>query len=411
MSLARTALLKISDSQWMREHGVKAPFVRRAVATFMPGETAADMLNAATAQAAEGVGAVFTRLGENVLDMAEAQRVTDHYLERDRGGARAAAGVRAVDQAHAARSRRRSGSRVRQRPRHRPGGRPGRQLLLGGHGTVPLRRRTLDVVRRLRARVPRIGVALQAYLHRTSDDAASMIARGIGIRLVKGAYSEPPSVAFPKKADVDANYVKLARLMMSPGARASGSRAVFGTHDTAIIKAIEQHGDGQGLAPTDYEVHMLYGIQRGEQRRLARDRKTYGCSSPTAPTGSPGTCGGWPSGRPTSGSWPRASSARGFQTLRAATRRRSRRPVDAKPRARWGSPVPARDQPRVHLVHSGGAPQRRHVRRADPAAGDDADRALRATHERRNDRRALHRGGRASGGQDALHPQLHQRVE
>ena len=81
MSLARTRLLKISDSQWMREHGVKAPFVRRAVSTFMPGETAADMLNAATAQAAEGVGAVFTRLGENVADMAEAQRVTDHYLE------------------------------------------------------------------------------------------------------------------------------------------------------------------------------------------------------------------------------------------------------------------------------------------------------------------------------------------
>ena len=131
--------------------------------------------------------------------------------------------------------------------------------------------RTLDVVRRLRARVPRIGVALQAYLHRTSDDAARDDRAGIGIRLVKGAYSEPPSVAFPKKADVDANYVKLARLMMSPGARASGSRAVFGTHDTAIIKAIEQHGDGQGLAPTDYEVHMLYGIQRGEQRRLARD--------------------------------------------------------------------------------------------------------------------------------------------
>ena len=129
--------------------------------------------------------------------------------------------------------------------------------------------RTLDAVRRLRDQVPHIGVALQAYLHRTADDVASMIARGIGIRLVKGAYAEPPAIAFPKKADVDANYLKLAQLMLSPGARASGSRAVFGTHDTAIIRAIEQHGDGQRLAPTDYEIHMLYGIQRGEQRRLA----------------------------------------------------------------------------------------------------------------------------------------------
>jgi proline dehydrogenase len=133
--------------------------------------------------------------------------------------------------------------------------------------------RTLDVVRRLREEIPRIGVALQAYLHRTADDVASMVARGIGIRLVKGAYNEPPDIAFPKKADVDANYVKLARLMLSPGARVSGSRAVFGTHDTAIIRTLEQHGDAAGLAPTDYEIHMLYGIQRGEQRRLARDRK------------------------------------------------------------------------------------------------------------------------------------------
>ncbi len=95
----------------------------------------------------------------------------------------------------------------------------------------------------------------------------------MGIRLVKGAYNEPPTVAMPVKADVDANYLALARTMLTPAARASGSRAVFGTHDAAVIGAIERHGDGLGLASTDYEIHMLYGIQRGEQRRLARDRR------------------------------------------------------------------------------------------------------------------------------------------
>jgi proline dehydrogenase len=273
MSLARTALLKLSDSQWMREHGVKAPFVRRAVSTFMPGETAADMLAAAAAQAAEGVGAVFTRLGENVVDMAEAQLVTDHYLSviddvrarqlacepsikltqlgLDVDADRALANALAIGRRAAA---------------------------AGNYFWVDMEQssyvdRTLDLVTRLREHVPRIGVALQAYLHRTHDDAAAMIARGIGIRLVKGAYNEPPAIAFPTKSDVDANYVALAQLMLSPGARASGSRAVFGTHDTAIINAIERHGDSLGLAPTDYEIHMLYGIQRGEQRRLARERK------------------------------------------------------------------------------------------------------------------------------------------
>ena len=80
MSLARTLLLKASDNRWLREHGVKAPFVRRAVSAFMPGETADDMLTAAVQQAALGVGAVFTRLGENVADMAEANGVTAHSL-------------------------------------------------------------------------------------------------------------------------------------------------------------------------------------------------------------------------------------------------------------------------------------------------------------------------------------------
>jgi proline dehydrogenase len=273
MSLARTALLKLSDSRWMREHGVKAPFVRRAVSTFMPGETAEDMLAAAAAQAAEGVGAVFTRLGENVVDMAEAQLVTDHYLS-------------VIDDVQARRLACEPSIKLTQLGLDVDADRAFANALAigrradatGNYFWVDMEQssyvdRTLDVVSRLREQVPRIGVALQAYLHRTHDDVAAMVARGIGIRLVKGAYSEPPAIAFPKKSDVDANYIALAQLMLSPGARASGSRAVFGTHDTAIINAIERHGDTLGLAPTDYEIHMLYGIQRGEQRRLARERK------------------------------------------------------------------------------------------------------------------------------------------
>jgi proline dehydrogenase len=273
MSLARTALLKISDSRWMREHGVKAPFVRRAVSVFMPGETAGDMLAAAATQSAEGIGAVFTRLGENVSDLREAQEVTDHYLSvvddprtRQLGCEPSVKLTQLgldVDPERAFANALAIGRRADQ---------------TGNYYWVDMEQspyvdRTLDVVRRLREQVPRIGVALQAYLHRTHDDAASMIAHGVGIRLVKGAYSEPPAIAFPQKTDVDANYLKVAELMLSPGARAAGSRAVFGTHDTAIIRAIEQHGDRAGLKPTDYEIHMLYGIQRGEQRRLARDRK------------------------------------------------------------------------------------------------------------------------------------------
>ena len=84
-------------------------------------------------------------------------------------------------------------------------------------------------------------MCLQAYLFRTREDLADVMARGIGVRLVKGAYNEPATVAFPKKSDVDANYLALAQAMLEPGSRASGARPVFGTHDLALIDTIRRH--------------------------------------------------------------------------------------------------------------------------------------------------------------------------
>lgn len=273
MGLARTLLLAASDSRWLREHGTRAPFVRRAVSTFMPGETPADMIAAAEAQRALGVGALFTRLGENVTDLREAASVRDHYLEvidqLQARGLPCEPSIKLtqlgldVDPEAAYRSALAIGQRA---------------VAAGSYFWVDMEQSsyvdiTLDMVTRLRQDVPRIGVALQAYLGRTADDAARMIRDAIGVRLVKGAYAEPPAIAFPDKADVDANYVRIAQVMMAPESRANGFRAVFGTHDTAIIRALEQHGDRLGIGRTDYEIHMLYGIQRGEQRRLAEHRK------------------------------------------------------------------------------------------------------------------------------------------
>jgi proline dehydrogenase len=130
---------------------------------------------------------------------------------------------------------------------------------------------TLDIVRRLRLEVPSVGVCLQAYLRRTRQDLADMQARSIGVRLVKGAYNEPPAVALPEKAEVDAEYLELARHMISPERRAQGSRAVFGTHDLTLIGRIREHARAGGVADDACEFHMLYGIQRASQLRLARD--------------------------------------------------------------------------------------------------------------------------------------------
>ena len=130
---------------------------------------------------------------------------------------------------------------------------------------------TLDLTRRVRAVCPNVGVCLQAYLYRTADDLTAMIDVGAGVRLVKGAYREPRTLAFPKKADVDENYRALADVMLGERARHAGVRAVFGTHDVALVDRIRDRARGRGLPSSAFEVHMLYGIQRETQLRLARE--------------------------------------------------------------------------------------------------------------------------------------------
>ncbi|MEZ5416444.1 MAG: proline dehydrogenase family protein [Vicinamibacterales bacterium] len=273
MSVARSILLAISDNRWMREHGTKAPFVRRAVSVFMPGETPAEMLAAAETQAALGIGAVFTRLGENVTDLAEAEAVRDHYLQVigdvQRRGLTCEPSIKLTQ----------LGLDVDPEAAYRNALAIGRRAMeTGSYFWVDMEQSsyvdvTLDMVSRLRQDVPRIGVALQAYLYRTKDDAARMIAEGIGIRLVKGAYREPESVAFPKKPDVDANYVALAKTMMAPASRAHRLtrrvRHARHRHHQRARAAWRRPGHSRHRLRS---AHAVW-IQRAEQRRLARDRK------------------------------------------------------------------------------------------------------------------------------------------
>jgi proline dehydrogenase len=213
---------------------------------------------------------VFTRLGENVSDLQEAQAVADHYVDGiarieamrlacepsikltqlglDIDRAKAIAHARAITaRAHAA----------------------------GSYTWVDMEQSpyvdvTLDFVETLKREFPNVGVCLQAYLRRTAGDLDRMIKLRAGVRLVKGAYREPATVAFPEKTEVDANYFALAKTMLAGQDGRDGARPVFGTHDTKLIADICGHARANGIAPGTYEFHMLYGIQRGEQTRLAQ---------------------------------------------------------------------------------------------------------------------------------------------
>jgi proline dehydrogenase len=126
---------------------------------------------------------------------------------------------------------------------------------------------TIAMTERLHAQFPgSVGTVVQAYLYRTEADTERLLAEGIRIRLCKGAYKEPASVAFPAKKDVDANYRKLMQRMAQ-----SGVFCGIATHDEAIVDEMRRFAGEQGIAKDAFEFQMLYGIRRDLQRRLVRE--------------------------------------------------------------------------------------------------------------------------------------------
>jgi proline dehydrogenase len=272
MGVMRSVLLAGSESRWLRRQAPKLGFVKKAVARFMPGEHLDDALAAARAVAPLGLAAIVTKLGENVTDRAEADAVADHYLEAlerlKREQLDCIVSVKPtqlgldVDRErcfeHLCRLAEASDAQ-------------------GRCFYIDMEQRqyvdvTLELYHRVLEKHRRTGVCLQAYLYRTEQDLRAIVAAGGSVRLVKGAYQEPSSVAWPKKRDVDASFLDLAKYMIGEEARARGCQAVFGTHDTRLIDAVRSHAEATGVPKEDYEFALLYGIQRAEQVRLARER-------------------------------------------------------------------------------------------------------------------------------------------
>ena len=258
----------MSTNAWLRERATKTAFVRRSVSTFMPGERLEDAMAAAAAQQARGVGTIFTKLGENVTSMAEAEEVTRHYLDvLDRvqaSGLNAQISVKPtqlgldLDAALCFKNLERLIERAEARD----------NLVWIDMEGSPYVDPTLDLFRRARARSPRVGIALQAYLYRTAQDIESLVPLGSAIRLVKGAYLEPASVAYPKKADVDENFYRLACRLLADDAKRAGGLLHIATHDPRLADRLAAFIDEHHVSKSAYEFAMLYGIQRPLQQRL-----------------------------------------------------------------------------------------------------------------------------------------------
>jgi proline dehydrogenase len=266
----RRSLLKASQSQWLREHAPRYGFMRRTVTRFMPGENVGDALAAAQTLALNGIGTVLTHLGENITDRAEAQEVTKHYLdvlERIRAANLPAEVSVKLTQLGLDLDNEFCYSNLVALIEHTHA----EKTLWIDIEQSPYVDVTLQLYRRARKAYANVGVCVQAYLFRTEKDLDALISIGASVRLVKGAYNEPAEIAFPLKRDVDENYIHLAQRLLSPESRKMRVRAAMATHDRALIKKIVEWSASQGIAKTNLEFQMLYGIQRAEQIRLARE--------------------------------------------------------------------------------------------------------------------------------------------
>lgn len=274
MSIMRSILLAASQNPWLRDHASHYKFVRQSVSRFMPGETLADALTAAQALRTKKIGTVFTHLGENISDRSEAQQVADHYLQVLEGirqkGLLTEISVKLTQLGLDL-----SPDLCFENLKTIIARAPKESIVwidMEASNYVDV---TLDLYRRALSQFPNVGVCLQSYLYRTKDDLAKLLPLRPSIRLVKGAYKEPPEIAFPRKADVDESYFSLGKEMLRAKKEKLCVRAAFGTHDVTMIRRLAEHAAKEGFSKSEFEVQMLYGIQRAEQERLANE----GCAS------------------------------------------------------------------------------------------------------------------------------------
>jgi proline dehydrogenase len=267
----RWLLLWMARNRWLRERLPRLWFARRAVRRFMPGEDVDSALQAAVGFQIEGLGTLFTRLGENLTDVAEADGVASHYLGlMDEIRTRKLDGEvsvkltqlgldldvgRAFEHATALTAR---------------AAEDGKTFWIDMEGSA-YTEATIAFYERLKATHPNTGICLQAYLKRTAADVQRLLPLDPEIRLVKGAYAEPADIAYRTRHDVDANYLALAVTLLEAGRSGRRVRVGLGTHDVRLIEQVAQHAAALGLPLASLEVQMLYGIRMDQQRRLARE--------------------------------------------------------------------------------------------------------------------------------------------
>lgn len=264
--MLRRILLSLSASRSLRHWMEQSPLSRKLTSRFVAGRTLEDGVRVLRKLTAERTLATLDFLGENVTSLEEASRSQAAYLAAlsaiERNQLPATVSVK-LTQFGLDFSQRACCENIASLLEH--------AARLGSRVEVDMESsdytdRTLQIVQELNRRFPgRVRAVIQAYLFRSEADIRSLSEAKIPVRLCKGAYREPPSVAFASKVDVDRNYLKLVELLL-----AEGAYPAIASHDEKILRHVLRHIGEQNIAPDRFEFQMLYGIRRDLQRELVR---------------------------------------------------------------------------------------------------------------------------------------------
>jgi len=262
----RALLLFLARRESFKNFALKFGFFRNAASRFIAGENLDDAIRAVEKAGLDQVASILDLLGENTLSRSDAERACEELLHAQERIQQVHADcylsikltqlglsldsdfcesnlVRIVDHA----------------------GKIGSFVCVDMEDS-PYTERTLEIVERTHARAGNVGTVIQAYLFRSERDLTRLVEKGIRIRLVKGAYREPETVAYSRKKDTDANYLKLMKILMQ-----NGVYPAIATHDPAIIRAAREFARSKNIPGNSFEFQMLYGIRRDLQYKLVRE--------------------------------------------------------------------------------------------------------------------------------------------
>ena len=274
MPLLRDLFLAMSTNALMRDFVVGFPLTRRVTRRFVAGETVDEAIEVIQKLSTQGIDVTFDQLGESVTNEAEARAAKDGYL-------------RALDAITAHRVTAKMSVKLTKMGLDLH---PDlclanlREILarakqIGTLVTIDMEdsqhtQVTLNVFKTLREEFGNVGIVLQSYLYRSEQDLKQLIALGANVRLCKGAYKEPATVAFPQKEEVDANYVKLAQLFFDSNGAAHAAYLDLATHDEKIIAWAKEYVTAHQVDRKRFEFQMLYGIRSDLQRKIVAEGYT-----------------------------------------------------------------------------------------------------------------------------------------